>query len=206
MKGNAIFFDVDTQYDFLDKTGKLYVKGAQKIVSNLKRLTDFASVNRIPIFASADKHIKNDPEFKIFPVHCVAGTKGQKKIKQTLLEGTITISSRKYTKDKLAGALKTKQVIIEKNTYDAFSNPNLKILLGNVKTSYVYGVATDYCVKSACLGLRKNGIKTYLITDAIRAVNSKSGKEALKLLKKSGVIFIRTNKVSAGGIRWSVLL
>ena len=190
MKRNIIFFDVDTQHDFISKNGRLYVKGAEKIVNNLKRLTNFARNNRIPIFASVDKHVKDDPEFKIFPVHCVAGTLGEKKIRQTLLKGAITVSSKKYERNKLTAILKrAKQIIIEKNTYDVFSNPNLKTLLKDVKIAYVYGVATDYCVKFACLGLRKLGIKTNLIIDAIKAVSPRCGNETLKLLKSSGVVF-----------------
>jgi len=197
MKGKTIFFDVDTQYDFIDRKGKLYVKGAQEIVKNLKLLTDFARVNGILIIASVDRHLKNDPEFKFFPAHCITGTKGMKKIRQTLLGGAITISQREYKHNVLSKILKkAKQIIIEKNTYDAFLNPNLKILLRGVKNAYVYGVATDYCVKSVALGLRNLGIRTYLLTDAIRAKNSLSGNEALKLLRKSGV-----KGVSIKGIR-----
>lgn len=193
---DIIFFDIDTQFDFISRRGKLYVKGARNIVKNLRGLTSFAKEKGILIFASVDKHIKNDPEFKVFPAHCVAGTHGQKKIKETLLRGAITISIKKYKQNKILEILKkAKQIIIEKNTYDIFSNPNLKILLKNVETAYVYGVATDYCVKSAALGLRRLGIKTYLIIDAIRAVNSCSGKKALKLLRKSGVVFIKTTAV-----------
>ena len=37
---SAIFWDVDTQVDFMLPGGKLYVPGAEKLIPNLKRLTD----------------------------------------------------------------------------------------------------------------------------------------------------------------------
>ena len=63
------FFDVDTQFDFINPRGKLFIKGAPKIISNFKKLTSFAKRKRITIISSIDTHIKNDPEFKIFPAH-----------------------------------------------------------------------------------------------------------------------------------------
>ena len=38
----VIFWDVDTQYDFMKADGKLYVPDAEQLIPNLKKLTDFA--------------------------------------------------------------------------------------------------------------------------------------------------------------------
>ncbi len=171
-----VFFDVDTQYDFMKPRGKLYVKDAQKIILNLKRLTNFADKHKIVIVSSMDAHIKNDSEFKMFPAHCVRNTPGAAKLKETI-------------------ALKTRQVFIHKRTFDAFSNPMAKKVLSKFSTAYVYGVALDYCVKAACLGLVHLGIKTYLVKDATKAVSHRSGLQTFKLLKGKGVIFIDTKDV-----------
>ncbi|MCM8780142.1 MAG: isochorismatase family protein, partial [Candidatus Omnitrophica bacterium] len=103
----TLFFDVDTQYDFMYPQGKLYVRGAENIIPNLNTLTKFADKSKITIVSSLDAHIKNDPEFRQFPQHCVAHTKGQRKISQTI-------------------ARHTKQIIIKKCTFDVFSNPKAK--------------------------------------------------------------------------------
>ena len=39
MKRPVIFWDVDTQHDFMDPDGKLYVKGAELIMPKLAQLT-----------------------------------------------------------------------------------------------------------------------------------------------------------------------
>ena len=82
-KNKILFIDIDTQNDFMFKEGNLYVPDAERIIENLKKLTEFAYRNNIPIFSSVDSHTQDDPEFKQFPPHCIKGTVGQKKIKET---------------------------------------------------------------------------------------------------------------------------
>ena len=40
---NTVFFDVDTQLDFLYPAGALYVPGAETLLPALTRLTNFAA-------------------------------------------------------------------------------------------------------------------------------------------------------------------
>ncbi len=171
MPRKIAFMDIDTQYDFVNPAGRLYVPGAEKLIPNLKRLFGFAEKNKIPIISSLDTHVKNDPEFKNFPPHCIKGSKGHKKIKETL-------------------TLKTKQVLVTKYTIDIFSNAKIKSILKSYWSVYVFGVALDYCVKAACLGLLELGIKTYLVTDATKAVSDKGRVKTLSLLKKKGVTLL----------------
>jgi len=72
----VVFWDVDTQYDFMKADGKLYVPDAEQLIPNLKRLTDFAHASRIRIIASADDHeaghreLSDTPDFQeTFPPH-----------------------------------------------------------------------------------------------------------------------------------------
>ena len=70
----VIFWDVDTQVDFMLPGGKLYVPGAEKLIPNLKLLTDAAREGRVFIIGDACTHTPDDPEFDRFPRHCVRGT------------------------------------------------------------------------------------------------------------------------------------
>jgi len=73
---DIIFFDIDTQYDFMHKNGNLYVPDAESIISNLKKLTQFAKRKNISVVASADKH-------------------GHDKIKETVVRGAIAVPNKK---------------------------------------------------------------------------------------------------------------
>jgi nicotinamidase/pyrazinamidase len=48
----TIFWDVDTQVDFMLPDGKLYVPGAEQIISRLEALTLYARDHLIPILGS----------------------------------------------------------------------------------------------------------------------------------------------------------
>lgn len=191
-----VFIDIDTQFDFMLSKGKLYVSGAEKLVPNLKLLTQAAFKNDILIISSVDAHIKNDPEFKQFPSHCVIGSRGQKKISQTLLKKHIFIPRKILTRKELFTKIEgCKQIIIEKNTYDVFTNFNLSRLLKPFNEAFVYGVALDYCVKYAVLGLLQSGLKVNLVMDAVSAVEPKEGKALLAKFKNNGVKLVKTREV-----------
>lgn len=194
----TIFFDVDTQYDFMHKDGKLYVPDAESIIPNLKKITQFAKKKNIPIIASGDAHRMTDWEIvsKTFPPHCMAGSKGYKKIPETRLSNTKIVPNKKLSNKQLKKLLeKYNRFWILKQRYDVFSNPNMKTILKRIKKAYVYGVATDYCVKAAVLGLRKMGVETYVVKDAIKPVFKKNEKKDLSLFRKKGAKFLTTSQL-----------
>lgn len=191
-----VFVDIDTQIDFIMPEGRLYVQGAQTLIPRLKQLTELASYNGIPIISSLDSHIKNDPEFKQFPPHCVVGSPGQKKIPEVLLRRQIVIPQKILNKKELLNKIKGyAQLIVQKNTYDIFVNMNLLRLLKPFTTAFVYGVALDYCVKYAALGLLQRGLEVYLITDATKPVDAIEGKALLERFKNNGVRLLKAKDI-----------
>ena len=191
-----VFIDIDTQFDFMFPRGKLYIENSQDIIPNLKALTGAAYDKDILIVSTVDRHIKADQEFKEFPPHCVAGTSGQRKIPQTLLKKHIFIPRKILSRKELLDKTKEyNQIIIEKNTYDVFTNFNFLRLLKPFESAFVYGVAVDYCVKYAVLGLLQNGLKVNLVMDAVSAVEPKEGKSLLAKFKNNGVKLVKTKDV-----------
>lgn len=190
-----VFVDIDTQFDFMIPEGKLYVKGAKGIIPNLKRLTQMAAKNDILIISSVDTHIKNDPEFKQFPPHCVMASKGQKKIPPTLLKRHIFIPERILSKQELRRKIKGyRQLIVQKNNVYTFMDLNLLRIFKPFKIAFVYGVALDYCVRAAVLDLLKAGLRVNLVVDAAPAIDPSAGKFLLAQFKKGGVKLMRTKE------------
>ena len=72
----TLFLDVDTQLDFLYPAGALYVPGAEQIVPAIAALNRYAMSRGIPLLSTVDAHTEDDPEFKTWPAHCVAGSLG----------------------------------------------------------------------------------------------------------------------------------
>ena len=165
----TVFFDVDTQLDFMYPAGALYVPGAEMIVDKIAELNRHAGRNGIVVISDVDAHAEDDAEFKTWPPHCVAGTAGQQKPAATLLEKRILIPNVP-TDLALDGV---EQVLLEKQTLDCFSDVNLPGLLERLGAEryVVYGVVTEICVKLAAWGLLKTGKRVELVTDAVRSLN-----------------------------------
>jgi nicotinamidase/pyrazinamidase len=198
---NIFFFDVDTQRDFMLSTGALYVAGAERMIPKLRGLFDFAKKNEISILSSMDAHVPNDPEFQQFPAHCVQGTEGQRKLDETLLPRPLIFPNKPVDRNLMEAVRKHQQVIVEKQSLDPFGNPVLVRLLRVLPPhAIVFGVATEYCVKLACLGIRRMGVPVALVTDAIRALAPKTEKEALQEMREAGVELITLETLWGAGL------
>jgi nicotinamidase/pyrazinamidase len=162
---NTVFFDIDTQIDFLYPAGALYVPGAERIVENIAVLNRFAARRGIPVISTMDAHSEDDPEFHDWPPHCVTGTAGQAKPASTLLDKRVTVPNKPGL-PALEGA---QQILLEKQALDCFTNVNLNELLKRFSAGrcVVYGVVTEICVARAAMGLLKTGRSVELISDAV---------------------------------------
>ena len=128
-----VFWDVDTQVDFILPDGKLCVPGAETIADNLGRLTDFAHANGIRIVASSDNHDPDDaelsdmPDFQdTFPPHCLRGTPGQARIPQTALRNPLVIEPEAAA-SALPALLENHagDILFHKHWFDVFTNPHV---------------------------------------------------------------------------------
>ena len=171
----TIFFDIDTQLDFMYSGGALYVPGAESIVPLIAKLNRAAPL----VISTMDAHTEDDPEFQIYPHHCVAGTLGQRKPAETLLDHRALLPAR------IDGA---RQLILEKQKLDCFSNPHLRPLLDELGADryVVYGVVTEICVRCAAFGLLKTGKRVEIVTDAIRPLNAVDSENMLGGFRAAG--------------------
>ncbi len=195
-----VFVDIDTQYDFISRDGALSVPGAEEIRGNLKALTDHAVKNGIKIVASADAHAPDDKEFEVFPPHCVQNTPGQRKIEETTTAATVVLKNDAPETAQTVGIEGADQILLEKQTYDVFTNPSAPNIFEAAGGGeyIVYGVATDYCVKAAAVGLLERGYKVTVVKDAIAAVAERTGVESIALMREMGATFKTTQEVVGG--------
>ncbi len=179
----------------MDPRGALYVPNALTIRDNLKKLFDFAQEHEIKVLSSVDAHIIGDQEFEYFPPHCIKGTSGIKKIDVTKCKDLIVIENTKQQIPPFI--LNRQQIIVEKQSLDLFDNINTDNIISTFKAEFyvIFGVATDYCVKSAALGLRNRKYAVSLVTDAVKAITPEGEKRAMEEMKDAGVTFITTSDV-----------
>jgi len=153
------FFDIDTQIDFVVPGGALYGEGAERVIPVVAALNRYAGDHGIALISTMCAHSEDSAEFRIWKPHCIKGTHGQLKPEPTMLHDP------------------AKQIIIEKDDLDMFSNPEVIPLLNrlSIDDCYVYGVFTEYCVKCAIMGLLKTGRKVALVTDATAHLDPAEG-------------------------------
>jgi nicotinamidase/pyrazinamidase len=190
----TVFFDVDTQIDFLYPAGALYVPGAETIVDRVAALNRYAAAHGMVVVSDMDAHTEDDPEFKTWPPHCVAGTAGQQKPAATLLEKRIVVPN-------VPCEVKTEgveQVLLEKQTLDCFTNVNLPGLLEQLAAEryVVYGVVTEICVKCAAWGLLKTGRRVELVTDAVRSLDQSAAKQMMAEFTAAGGVLTTVAEVT----------
>ena len=165
----TVFFDIDSQLDFLYPAGALYVPGAEGVVPAIARLNRHAAASGIPVVSTTDAHSEDDPEFRQWPHHCVAGATGQHKAEATLLDKRVVVPNRPCD-PALEGA---QQIIVEKQSVDAFTVPNMTRVIDMLGAGHcvVYGVVTEICVLFAARGLLRSGRAVTVVTDAVKALN-----------------------------------
>ena len=189
----TIFFDIDSQLDFLYPSGALYVPGAERVVPGIARLNHFAAAHGIPVVSTTDAHTENDPEFRIWPPHCIAGTTGQHKAEATLLERRVVVPNA-VCELAIAGA---QQVIVEKQHVDVFTAPNLSRVIERLAADrfMVYGVVTEICVLFAARGLLKLGKPVVIVTDAVETLKAEDSAKALEEIRAAGGTFARIAEI-----------
>ena len=184
----TVFFDIDTQLDFMVPGGALYAPGAEMLTPRLSALSKFAMKSGIPIVSTTDAHSEDDPEFRAWKPHCILGTQGQQKLRETVVDRQYTLSVEPVSFD-LSLARAAAQIVVQKQHEDCFTNTNLPALLRflDAERFVVYGVVTEVCVLHAARGLLKTGAEVALVADAIQAFDERAGREALDELTDVGV-------------------
>ncbi|MBN1261153.1 MAG: cysteine hydrolase [Anaerolineae bacterium] len=130
---------VDMQNDFVKPEGGLSVPAATEVVQNIQRLLAMARLHRVRIIYTQDTQLPDDPEFDIWPKHCVMGTWSWEIIE--------------------ALSPHPEDLICRKNRYDAFYGSWLNHFLSQVwdiEHLVLVGAVPNICVlhTAASAGLR----------------------------------------------------
>jgi nicotinamidase/pyrazinamidase len=199
LKSKVVFWEVDVQEDFMLPGGNLYVSGGEKIIPNIMRLVDVAREGRVLLISSACRHLPDDPEFEIFPPHCVRGTPGERIIPEGLAEKVHFIPNDGTAK--LPDSIfNNQQLVLEKQTLDVFNNPHTEAIvnrLGKDIEYLVFGVVVEHCVHLAAKGLLDRGRKVSIVKDAIETLKGADGRRSLDELKSLGAAVVSTDEAIA---------
>lgn len=177
---DVVFWNVDTQFDFVSPQGKLYVPGAEILKQNWTKLTELAKSKSIRVVNTADWHYTNSAELSpnpdfidTFPQHCMANTIGAAFIEETSPENSMVIDWDKQFSliEVLINKEKIRNYTFRKDAFDVFKgNPFTELILNvlSPETVVVYGVTTNVCVNDAVIGLATRVKRVIVVENAIK--------------------------------------
>jgi len=196
---NIVFWEVDTQKDFMLPGGKLYVPGAERLLPNIRKLTDAARQGRVFLVSHGCYHTPNDPEFATFPPHCVKGSEGSEFVPEALTDKVITVPNE--TAAALPRDLSPyQQILLEKQTLDIFESRHAAKFVqrfGDDVEFVVFGVVTEYCVRFAAKGLLDRGRRVSVVQDAIETLKPEDGQRSVAELQALGARIFTTGQALA---------
>lgn len=207
MEKRTIFWDADTQYDFMIPDGRLYMQGADQIIPAVSDVRATALDHGCSIIASTDWHSTNNPEISehpdyqtTFPPHCMAGTPGAARVGylgELLIDN---IGLEPQNPGELAELIQSSQfhIAIRKEAISAFSNPNTVPLLELLAPGrvIVFSMALDVCVEDTLRNLAQwPGVELLLVSDATKGMGIKPDQEVFDDLQRLGVDIIESSSL-----------
>ncbi|MFN3397341.1 MAG: nicotinamidase [Sulfurimicrobium sp.] len=184
--GDALLI-VDVQNDFLPG-GSLGVPGGDEVVAPLARCIDVFHRHGQPIYATRDWHPADHCSFLAqggpWPPHCVQGTPGAEFAPGLGLPASAMIVSKASD--------------AARDAYSGFEGTNLafQLTMYGVKRVFVGGLASDYCVLATVRDALKQGLRVYVLNDAIRAVNADDGARAIAEMTALGAHFVASGTLA----------
>jgi nicotinamidase/pyrazinamidase len=194
-----VFWEVDVQVDFMLPGGKLYVPGAEKLVPNIRKLTDAARRDEVFLVSHGCFHTPDDPEFAQFPSHCVKGTTGADLLPEALANKVVKVENLP-TAELPADLSLYQQILLEKQTLDVFQSLHADQLverLGTRPEFVVFGVVTEYCVGYAVKGLLQRGRRVAVVQDAIQTLAAETGETSVAEFRRLGAQMVTTDQALA---------
>lgn len=204
---HAALIVVDVQNCFVDG-GTLPVKDGAAVVPVINRLA--ASFENIVV--TQDWHVPGHASFAsshagrkpfetttmpygmqvLWPDHCVQGTDDAALVKDLHLPSAQLVIRKGFHRDV--------------DSYSAFEEADHRTATGlaaylkarGIRTVYIVGLATDFCVAWTALDARKAGFRAIVIDDATRAIDLNGSLAAARAaMQKAGVVTVSSTAIVA---------
>ncbi len=174
---NAVLV-IDMLRGFLEEGYPLYCGAkARQIIPNLQGLLEREFAQGVKVFFICDRHDPDDPEFKMFPPHCIEGT----------TEAEVIPELTKYPGE-----------IIPKKRYSGFFGTVLEAKLKELKPEKIIvgGVCTDICVLHTVADARNRDYQVEVPVDCVASFDDEAHRFALAHIEK----VLGAKLTSVGGV------
>ena len=161
-----VFLVIDMLNDFVQPGAPLEVSGARLIIPRLAERIVAARARQIPVVFVCDQHQSDDVEFRVWPPHAVAGTRGSQVI------------------DALTPQLRDQMVT--KTTYSGFFKTRLDALLEKIGAEHliITGVCTNICVLYTAVDALMRGYTIDVPEDCVAALTPDDHRFGMRQLRE----------------------
>jgi len=157
---------VDLLRDFIDDDGALTCgpPGHRAVAGAAKELGRARQEGWTVVYA-CDRHLPDDGEFRLYPPHCLVGTKGAEIVPEVAPEPG--------------------ELVIPKRRFDAFFETPLDLFLREqgVDTVRIVGVCTNICVFFTAAHATMLGYRVEIPVAAVASFSEESHRHALRELR-----------------------
>jgi nicotinamidase-related amidase len=170
---------IDMQNDFVQRGGSLLVPDAEATIPAIRRLLELARLKRMRVVYGQDTHHRGDPEWEMWPEHCLEGSWGWEIIAE-LAPGV-------------------DDTVLRKVRYDAFFGTSLDHLLRlwGVDTVIICGTVANIGVQYTAASAALRWYHVVIPRDAISALEPFDLEASLRQ-----TAFVFAGRVTtAGGVR-----
>lgn len=184
-----IAIDLNTQHDFCAPGGACPVANLSDVVPALRRSIAWVRRYGVPVVSSVQAHRQTDLSDSGFPVHCLDGSGGQRKVPFTKLPRRVHIEIDSTLS--LPGEVfrQYQQAVFRKRGDDLLLNPKADRLISSLNTGefVIFGAGLESSIKALSLALLARGRKVRLLLDACGYWNPDAADLTVRQLSAKGV-------------------
>lgn len=157
---------IDMLNDFVKPGGTLVVPGAEEKLNLFHKRIAMARERKELVVYVCDSHRPDDPEFSIWPPHCVLGSWGAEVVEE------IKPQSQDY--------------VVKKRRYSAFYGTDLDLYLreNKVEELILTGLVTNICVMGTAADAASRGYKIEVEKNLVIGLNEEMHQFALRQMKE----------------------
>jgi nicotinamidase-related amidase len=195
-KRRHVLIDIDTQRDFLLPSGNACINNHAEVLANIRRVIAWARRRGVQIISTAEVHPDNNGSSLV--KYCVDGTRGQKKIRYTLLSDRISFPADALNPLPPDLLRAYRQVILHKRTSNPFDEPRIERLFTEVQANefILIGTGAEDAVEATAIGLLHRGKNVRVVVDAIGGHDKRKESMALRKMKAKGAKLVKTKDLA----------
>jgi nicotinamidase-related amidase len=195
----CVVVDLNTQRDLCQSDGAFPVANLEDLIPALRRMIAWTKRNGAPVISSIDSHRDCELPESGQPVHCVDGSRGQRKVDYTILPSRIRVEVDNTLAVPLDLFTHCQQVIFRQRGDDLLENPKADRFLTQLPTQefIIFGNTLEGPIKASALGLVARDKAVTVVADACGYWDRSAADLALRQMSAKGARLITLDELLA---------